>query len=173
MPARRHLRFALGALVILLLLLAGGGAAYWRFRPGEQQSAHRLSIVVLPLTNLSNEPEQEYFAEAVTDDLAADLARIEDSFVIAQSTARAYKGIDPKRVGHELGVRYILDGSLRRTEFEGPCQRAADQHGDRRRDLVGQLRGRLVQIDAIAGPRHRPIGAAARSRTDRSGESQR
>ena len=116
MPARRHLRFALGALVILLLLLAGGGAAYWRFRPGEQQSAHRLSIVVLPLTNLSNEPEQEYFAEAVTDDLAADLARIEDSFVIAPSTARAYKGIDPKRVGHELGVRYILDGSLRRTE---------------------------------------------------------
>jgi TolB-like protein len=74
---------------------------------------------VLPLTNLSNEPEQEYFAEAVTDDLAADLARIEDSFVIAPSTARAYKGIDPKRVGHELGVRYILDGSL-----PGPSQRS-------------------------------------------------
>jgi adenylate cyclase len=105
------------ALAILLPLLAGAGAAYWHFRPGEPQpSAHRLSIVVLPLKNLSNEPEQDYFAEGVTDDLTADLSRIEDSFVIAPSTARAYKGMDPKRVGRELGVRYVLDGNLSRTE---------------------------------------------------------
>jgi adenylate cyclase len=104
-------------MLVLLLLIAGAGAAYWHFRPGEpQRSAHRLSIVVLPLTNLSNEPEQEYFAEGITDDLTADLSRIGDSFVIAPSTARAYKKVDPKRVGLELGVRYILDGSLRRTE---------------------------------------------------------
>ena len=88
MPARRHLRFALGVLVILLLLLAGGGAAYWRFRPGEQQSAHRLSIVVLPLTNLSNEPEQEYFAEAVTDDLAAEYLDAEPSAAAVAPDAR-------------------------------------------------------------------------------------
>jgi len=104
-------------MLALLLLITGAGAAYWHFRPGEpQRSAHRLSIVVLPLTNLSNEPEQEYFAEGITDDLTADLSRIGDSFVIAPSTARAYKNVDPKRVGLELGVRYILDGSLRRTE---------------------------------------------------------
>jgi adenylate cyclase len=101
----------------LLLLITGAGAAYWHFRPGEpQRSAHRLSIVVLPLTNLSNDPEQEYFAEGITDDLTTNLSRIGDSFVIAPSTARAYKNVDPKRVGIELGVRYILDGSLRRTE---------------------------------------------------------
>lgn len=97
--------------------MTGGGVGYWYIRWGEPQPLnHRLSIVVLPFTNLSGEPEQEYFAEGVTDDLSADLSRIEDSFVIAPSTARAYKNVDPKRVGRELGVRYILDGSLRRRE---------------------------------------------------------
>jgi TolB-like protein len=61
-------------------------------------------MVVLPFKNLSNEPEQEYFAEGITDDLTADLSRVEDSFVIAPSTARTYKDADPKRVGRELGV---------------------------------------------------------------------
>jgi adenylate cyclase len=103
------------ALAAALLLLFG--AAYWRFqRSGPQSSpAHRLSMVVLPFKNLSNEPEQEYFAEGITDDLTADLSRIEDSFVIAPSTARTYQDADPKRVGQELGVHYLLDGSVRRT----------------------------------------------------------
>ncbi len=115
MGSARRARTSL--MLVLLLLITGAGAAYWHFRPVEpQRSAHRLSIVVLPLTNLSNEPEQEYFAEGITDDLTADLSRIEDSFVIAPNTARAYKNVDPKRVGLELGVRYILDGSLHRTE---------------------------------------------------------
>jgi adenylate cyclase len=105
------------ALVIVLLVLAISGAAYWYFRPGEQETPdHRLSMVVLPFKNLGNEPEQDYFAEAITDDLTANLSRIEDSFVISPSTARAYKDVDPKRVGRELGVRYLLAGSLRRTE---------------------------------------------------------
>ncbi|CCE04502.1 conserved hypothetical protein [Bradyrhizobium sp. STM 3843] len=101
----------------ILLLMTISGVGYWYTRWGELQLPnHRLSIVVLPFTNLSNEPEQEYFAESVADDLSADLARIEDSLVIAPSTARAYKNVDPKRVGRELGIRYILDGSLRRTQ---------------------------------------------------------
>jgi len=80
--------------------MTGGGVGYWYIRWGEPQPMnHRLSIVVLPFTNLSNEPEQDYFAEGVTDDLSADLSRIEDSFVIAPNTARAYKSVDPKRVG--------------------------------------------------------------------------
>jgi len=116
-PARGVRRARIGLTIAFLLLMTGGGVGYWYIRWGEPQPLnHRLSIVVLPFTNLSNEPEQEYFAEGVTDDLSADLSRIEDSFVIAPSTARAYKNVDPKRVGRELGVRYILDGSLRRRE---------------------------------------------------------
>ncbi|WP_244551243.1 adenylate/guanylate cyclase domain-containing protein [Bradyrhizobium sp. Rc2d] len=110
-------RARMGLTMALLLFMAGGGLGYWYMRWNEPQLVkHRLSIVVLPFTNLSNEPEQEYFAEGVADDLSSDLSRIEDSFVIAPSTARAYKNVDPKRVRRELGVRYILDGSLRRTE---------------------------------------------------------
>jgi adenylate cyclase len=78
--------------------------------------APRLSIVVLPFANLSSDPEQEYFADAITDDLTTDLSRIVNSFVIARTTAFTYKGkpIDVKQIGHDLGVRYILEGSVRR-----------------------------------------------------------
>src|SRR5207245_8427389 len=79
--------------------------------------ASRLSIVVLPFTNLSDDREQEYFADGVTDDLTTDLSRIADSFVIAHNTAFTYKGkpVDAKQVGRELGVRYVLEGSVRRS----------------------------------------------------------
>jgi TolB-like protein/class 3 adenylate cyclase len=79
--------------------------------------APRLSIVVLPFANLSADPEQEYFADAITDDLTTDLSRIADSFVIARSTAFTYKGksVDVRQVVRELGVRYVLEGSVRRT----------------------------------------------------------
>jgi adenylate cyclase len=75
----------------------------------------RLSIVVLPFTNLGNDPEQEYFVDAITDDLTTDLSRIEGSFVIARSTALTYKGrsVDAKQVGRELGVHYVLEGNVR------------------------------------------------------------
>jgi adenylate cyclase len=78
--------------------------------------AHRLSVVVLPFTNLSNDPEQEYFSDAITDDLTTDLSRIRESFVIARTTAFTYKGksVDVKQIGQELGVRYALEGSVRR-----------------------------------------------------------
>jgi TolB-like protein len=77
----------------------------------------RLSIVVLPFTNLGNDPEQEYFADAITDDLTTDLSRIEGSFVIARSTAFTYKGkpVDVKQIGGELVVRYVVEGSVQRT----------------------------------------------------------
>jgi len=79
--------------------------------------APRLSIVVLPFANLSNDPEQEYFVDGITEDLTTDLSRITGSFVIARSTAFTYKGkqIDAKQVGRELGVRYLLEGSVRRS----------------------------------------------------------
>jgi TolB-like protein len=76
----------------------------------------RLSIVVLPLANLSSDPDQEYFADGITDDLTTDLSRIAGSFVIARSTAFTYRGkpADVKQIGRELGVRYVLEGSVRR-----------------------------------------------------------
>ena len=78
--------------------------------------APRLSIVVLPFANLSNDQEQEYFADGITDDLTTDLSRISGSFVIARNTAFTYKGksVDVKQIGRELGVRYVLEGSVRR-----------------------------------------------------------
>ena len=85
--------------------------------PISQPVAPRLSIVVLPFANLSSDPEQEYFADGITDDLTTDLSRISGSFVIARNTAFTYKGksIDAKQVGRELGIRYVLEGSVRRT----------------------------------------------------------
>jgi TolB-like protein len=83
----------------------------------EAKSAPRLSIVVLPFSNLSNDPDQEYFADGITNDLTSDLSRISGSFVIARTTAFTYKGkpIDVKQIGRDLGVRYVLEGSVRRT----------------------------------------------------------
>jgi adenylate cyclase len=76
----------------------------------------RLSIVVLPFANLSHDREQQYFADGITEDLTTDLSRIAGSFVIARNTAFTYKGksVDVKQVGRELGVRYVLEGSVRR-----------------------------------------------------------
>jgi TolB-like protein len=77
----------------------------------------RLSIVVLPFANLSGDPEQEYFVDGVTESLTTDLSRISGSFVIARNSAFSYKGkhIDVKQIGQELGVRYVLEGSVQRS----------------------------------------------------------
>ena len=79
--------------------------------------APRLSIVVLPFANLSNDPEQQYFADGITEDLTTDLSRIVGMFVISRNTAFTYRNnrIDTKQIGRELGVRYVLEGSVRRS----------------------------------------------------------
>src|ERR1700736_1415547 len=76
-----------------------------------------LSIVVLPFANLSNDPEQQYFADGITEDLTTDLSRIADMIVISRNTAFTYqdKRIDTKQIGRELCVRYVLEGSVRRS----------------------------------------------------------
>jgi TolB-like protein/DNA-binding winged helix-turn-helix (wHTH) protein/rhodanese-related sulfurtransferase len=78
-------------------------------------TAPRLSIAVLPFRNLSNDPEEDYLADAVTDDLTTDLSHIPGSIVIARSSADVYKtrNVGAEQIGAELGVRYLLDGSLR------------------------------------------------------------
>jgi TolB-like protein/Flp pilus assembly protein TadD len=76
----------------------------------------RLSIVVLPFANIGSDPEQDYFVDGVTESLTTDLSRINGAFVIAHSTAFTFKGkaVDVRKLGRELNVRYVLEGSVQR-----------------------------------------------------------
>jgi adenylate cyclase len=127
----------LAAAVIVLAVAGIGASAWWAWPrisapattaqalptatpPAGQVDAKptpRLSIVVLPFANLSNDPEQQYFADGITDDLTTDLSRLRNVLVISRSTAFTYKGqhVDAKQIGRELGVRYVLEGSVRRS----------------------------------------------------------
>ena len=91
------------------------------------------SIAVLPFTNLSGDPKEEYFSDGITEDIITELSRFSELFVIARNSSFQYKGKSPdiRQVGRELGVRYVLEGSIRRA-------------GDRVR-ITGQL------IDAATG----------------------
>jgi adenylate cyclase len=75
------------------------------------------SIAVLPFTNMSGDPEQEYFADGITEDIITELSRFHSLFVIARNSSFAYKGkpVDVRTVSRELGVRYVLEGSIRRS----------------------------------------------------------
>ena len=75
------------------------------------------SIAVLPFTNMSGDPEQEYFTDGVTEDIITELSRFHSLFVIARNSSFTYKGkaVDVRTVGKELGVRYVLEGSIRRS----------------------------------------------------------
>jgi TolB-like protein len=79
-------------------------------------SAPRLSIVVLPFMNLSGDTEQDYFVDGVTENLTTDLSRVSGSFVIGRHTAFTYKSksVDLKKIGRELNIRYVLEGSVQR-----------------------------------------------------------
>ena len=119
MPKKRSMLAPIVAGVVALTVIGAVGAGY--FRAGQKQAktanvpAH-LSIVVLPFANLSGDPAQDYFADGITENLTTDLSRIRNSFVIARATAFTYKGknVDAKSVGTELGVRYVLEGSVQR-----------------------------------------------------------
>src|SRR5215472_5943620 len=86
-------------------LVAGG--------PSPDSSSPHLSVVVLPFTNFSSDPALDHFADGITDDLTTDLARL-SGIVIARNTAFTFKGrsTDVARVGRELGVRYVVEGSV-------------------------------------------------------------
>jgi adenylate cyclase len=74
------------------------------------------SIAVLPFTNMSGDPEQEYFSDGITEDIITELSRFQSLFVIARNSSFTYKGqaVDVKRVGRELGVHYVVEGSVRK-----------------------------------------------------------
>lgn len=89
---------------------AGNGSS------GNPALPNRPSIAVLPFQNIGNDPEQEYFADGFVEDVISGLSRIKWLFVIARNSSFAYKGkpIDIRQVGRELGVRYVLEGSVRK-----------------------------------------------------------
>ena len=118
-------------------------------RAAAQAGPPLLSIVVLPFANFSSDPEQEFFAEGITEDLTTDLSRITGSFVIARNTAYSYKGqaIDVRQVGRELGVRYVLEGSVRRS----------GQHVRLNAQLIDVETGAHIWADRIDGDRQNLI----------------
>jgi adenylate cyclase len=96
-------------------------------------AAPRLSIVVLPFTSRSEDREQQYFADGITEDLTTDLSRISGMFVISRNTAFTYrsKPADTKQIGRELGVRYVLERKRPAVGQPGTCQLPADRRRDR------------------------------------------
>jgi TolB-like protein/class 3 adenylate cyclase len=179
---------ALAAALALVLLAAG--AFGWRagYAPrfmtasldDKLANAPRLSIVVLPFENLSGDKDQDYFADGITDDLTTDLSHLQDSFVISRGTAFTFKGkpVDAKAIGRELGVRYLLEGSVRRVgekvevnaqliSTETGAHVWADRfNGDRSNlgqlqvDIVSRLANslgmELVKAEAMRAARERP-----------------
>jgi adenylate cyclase len=136
---RRIVTSRLAAGAIILAVFGIGAATWWAWprlssptttaqavsttnltSASEVKPAPRLSIVVLPFENLGNDPEQQYFADGITEDLTTDLSRLRNVLVISRNTAFTYKGqrVDAKQIGRELGVRYVLEGSVRRSGNE-------------------------------------------------------
>jgi hypothetical protein len=113
------------AAAVALCLIAAAAAIQWR--PVPQEAGPRLSIVVLPFENMSGDKDQDYFADGITDDLTTDISRLQDSFVISRGTAFTFKGkpVDAKEIGRQLGVRYVLEGSVRRLRRKSGGQRPA------------------------------------------------
>ncbi len=117
----------MGVALVIIALVVAGGAAYW-FKTQEPQveaaSLERMafplpdkpSIAVLPFTNMSTDAEQEYFADGMTEDLITDLSKISGLFVISSNSVFTYKGqaVRIPEVARELGVRYVMEGSVRR-----------------------------------------------------------
>jgi TolB-like protein/DNA-binding winged helix-turn-helix (wHTH) protein len=183
-PLPSKLRFnvvALTATIAALALLAAASGWFLFGGPhGKLAWAPPLSIVVLPFENLSGDPEQEYFADGITDDLTTDLSHLDGSLVIARGTAFTYKGkpVDAKEIGRELGLRYVLEGSVRRVgetitvnaqlvstetgahvwadRFEGERGNLGQLQVDVVSRLANSLGVALVNAEALRAMRERP-----------------
>ena len=113
----RAYRGVIAGIAVMFMLVAAlaivGRHSSWF---GSGTPAPRLSIAVLPFADLSPGHDQQYFADAITEDLTTDLSRLPDTFVISAYTAFSYRGrlVDARQVGRELGVRYIIEGSVQR-----------------------------------------------------------
>jgi len=119
------------ALSIVVILLVCAAAAIWHYyshhSPATEEVAsvekmavplpEKPSIAVLPFTNMSGDPEQEYFSDGITEDIITDLSKVSGLFVIARNSSFSYKGkqVKVQDVAKDLGVRYVLEGSVRRS----------------------------------------------------------
>ena len=124
-PTQRPIFVPLAAGIVALIAIAGSA---WYFlganrpatvtsnAPAARADAAHLSIVVLPFRNLSGDPSQDYFPDGITENLTTYLSRIRNSFVIVRNTAFTFMGknIDTKEISKNLGVRYVLEGSVQR-----------------------------------------------------------
>ncbi len=162
------------AIAALLLLAAAGGWYILNGRAPKPVEAAHLSIVVLPFANLSSDPAQDYLADSLTDELTTALSRIRDSFVIARNTAFTYKGkpVDAKAIGKDLGVRYVLEGSVlpsanqvrinaQLIDADSGAHLWADQFDTPRADLL-QMQDEIVTRLARAMDLQLPEAEAAR-----------
>jgi hypothetical protein len=134
-----------GTVILALGLVAAATAWNWRSPwSGEARPAPRLSIVVLPFTNLSDDREQQYFADGITEDLTADLSQIADSFVISRNTAFTYKDkpVNAKQIRPRARCALCARRQRPAVGQAGSCQRPADRRRDRRASLGGAVRAR-------------------------------
>jgi TolB-like protein/rhodanese-related sulfurtransferase len=121
-----HRRWVVAVAAVAVLVAAAGGAFWWQpwapeFEPASVERMafplpEKPSIAILPFDNLSADPEQTYFADGMTDDLITGLSKLSGLFVISRNTTFTYKGkpVKVRQVAEELGVRYVLEGSVRR-----------------------------------------------------------
>jgi len=128
-PKPKQWRFAAVVSAVALIVVAGAFAAWhFYFQPPPiepasiEKMAHTLpdkpSIAVLAFENMSEDPKQEYFSDGITEDIITSLSKTDQLFVIARNSTFTYKGkpVKIKQVAEELGVRYVLEGSVRKSE---------------------------------------------------------
>ena len=145
----------------------------------------RPSLAVLPFANLSGDPEQDYFADGMVEEITTALSRVRWFFVIARNSSYTYKGraVDVKQVGHELGVRYVLEGSVRKAgdrvritaqlvetetgvhiwadRFDGVLENIFDLQDEITASVVGAIEPQLRDAELIRAKRQRPTNPTA------------
>src|SRR5262249_11227425 len=131
-PRADRSRLRGGLVAGALLVLLGGGVSVWQLvshpfslsqvmravQAPALLSADKRSIAVLPFLNMSSDPNQEYFSDGMTEDLITELSRLSGLFVIARNSVFTFKGraVKPDQVSRELGVRYMIEGSVRKVD---------------------------------------------------------
>ena len=198
LPLSQKARWPIWATATCVLVAAGSGLSWWAWprtsltdktlavQAGlSAKPLPPLSLVVLPFSNLSADPEQEFFADGLTEDLTTDLSHLSGSFVIARNTAFTYKGklVDVRQLGRDLGVRYALEGSIRRTgervalnaqlistetgthlwadRFEGERSRLGEVQAEFVARLAQSLNVQLTQAESLRSIRERPDNPTA------------
>ncbi|MCZ6556917.1 MAG: adenylate/guanylate cyclase domain-containing protein, partial [SAR324 cluster bacterium] len=120
-PSRKPRRMALIAAAAVVVLVAGGVGVWFANRTPAEDPILAMptgpTIAVLPFVNMSGDPEQEYFSDGITEEIITELSRRSNLFVIARNSTFRYKGqsVDVRQVGQDLGARFVLEGSVRKS----------------------------------------------------------